>query len=63
MTLYFNMAFVINFYEVYVFKNNLIIMILDGVAMLTVEGHMFIVWVKLLPCLLLFGFISNIQNV
>lgn len=62
MTLYFNMAFIINFYEVYFFKNNLIIMILDGVAMLTVEGHMFIVLVKLLPCLL-FGFILNIQNV
>lgn len=63
MTLYFNMAFIINFYEVYFFKNNLIITILDGVAMLTVERHMFIVLVKLLPCLLLFGFILNIQNV
>lgn len=44
------MVFIIYFYELYFFENNLIVAILYSVVMLTVEGQMFIVLGKLLLC-------------
>lgn len=46
----FNVIFTINFYEVNFFEYNLIITILYGMALLTIDGKMYIVLVKLLRC-------------
>lgn len=49
------MVFSINFYEPHLSENNLIIIILYGVATQTVEGQMYVVLVTLPLCFCLFG--------